>query len=393
MSGCPECPWCPAVGAFPLLTFCLSSEITYFGGSILQSYYRTRMSTEEPKLKKARTEEEQLSGLPSDWTKVFTLVEPRLKEQGFSSLKELIVTIFERGGFEMDKKASDAIPRMVAKIADGYNSTPYHNFGHATHVFLNSFVLLQGSSVIFTPLERAAMLFSALIHDLGHEGVPNMQLVKEDHPLASKYNKSSVAENFSIDEGLATIENEEYNIFGGFSEEEMIRFKELVRSIVLATDIGNQDRVKRIYSEIGTAVQSFKECQKSGVGHDENSVKLDSSVEANRVNLLCLIMKLADVGSSFQHVNTSKHWIHNFYSENVAANRNGRGPEVNAVLFLEDQEKFFHSYIKHLHSVVASTGMLPPPFIEAMDKNFHTLIGVWNSESAVMLSQWKEEKA
>ena len=68
-------------------------------------------------------------------------------------------------------------------------------------------------------------------------------------------------------------------------------------------------------------------------------------------------------------------------------------PEVNAVLFLEDQEKFFHSYIKHLHSVVASTGMLPPPFIEAMDKNFHTLIGVWNSESAVMLSQWKEEKA
>ena len=344
-----------------------------------------------PEKKKTRTEELLLGGLPSDWTQVFTFVKPRVQDDG--ALEELVVETFKRGGFEMGKEAMDALPRMVSKIGEGYYSPPYHNFGHATHVFMNSFVLLEASRVEFTPLERAAMLFSAIIHDLGHEGVPNTQLVKEDHPLAEKYNKLSVAENFSIDEGLAIIDNADCNIFRSFSGEEMVRFKDLVKSIVLATDIGNQARVKAIYSDVDEAVQSFAKSKEENENSDEKLVKLDSSVEANRINLLCLMMKLADVGSTFQHTNTSKHWIHNFYSENVAANKNGRGPEVNAKGFLDGQEKFFQSYIKHLHGVIASTGMLSPAFVSAMDMNFQTLVGVWDNESSLMLSVWNKESS
>lgn len=344
-------------------------------------YTPESMSDDGPVLKKHRHEEDS-----SLWREVFTQVKPRLEKDG--SLEELVVETFKKGGFKIGNV--DVLPRMVSKISAGYNSTPYHNFGHATHVFMNSFVLLEGSRVTFTPVERAAMLFSAIIHDLGHEGVPNAQLVKEDHPLAAKYSNLSVAENFSVDEGLSIIEEEEYNIFGEFSVGEMVRFKDLVKSIVLATDIGNQSRVKKIYSDIEEAVNVFSRSEKDGDDH-ENSVKLDSNDEGNRINLLCLMMKLSDVGSTFQHVNTSKHWIHNFYSENKAANNKGRGPEVDAQGFLDGQEKFFNSYIKHLHSVVASTGMLSPAFIAAMEDNFQTLVGVWGNESSAMLAAWNKE--
>ena len=346
-----------------------------------------KMSGDEPELKRRRSE--QIGGKAEDWTEVFTHVKPRLEAN--ESLEELVVQTFKKGGFKIGNL--DALPSMVSKISAGYNSTPYHNFGHATHVFMNSFVLLEGSRVKFTPVERAAMLFSAIIHDIGHEGVPNMQLVKEDHPLAAKYNNLSVAENFSIDEGLSIIEKEEYNIFGEFTVGEMVRFKDLVKTIVLATDIGNQGRVKKIYSDIDKAISVFSRDQKESDGDGESDVRLDSSDEGNRINLLCLMMKLADVGSTFQHINTSKHWIHNFYSENVTANKKGRGPKVDAQGFLDGQEKFFNSYIEHLHGVIASTGMLSSAFTAALKENFQNLVGVWGEESSIMLSAWKNEAA
>ena len=51
------------------------------------------------------------------------------------------------------------------------------------------------------PLTRFAVVFSALIHDLDHVGVPNTQLVKENSPVAALYSNKSVAEQNSVDIG------------------------------------------------------------------------------------------------------------------------------------------------------------------------------------------------
>ena len=51
------------------------------------------------------------------------------------------------------------------------------------------------------PLTQFACIFSALIHDAEHEGVPNAQLVKEESTLAAKYKNQSVAEQNSVDVG------------------------------------------------------------------------------------------------------------------------------------------------------------------------------------------------
>lgn len=48
------------------------------------------------------------------------------------------------------------------------------------------------------PLTQLAVVFSALIHDVDHTGVPNAQLVKEGAEIASIYKNKSVAEQNSI---------------------------------------------------------------------------------------------------------------------------------------------------------------------------------------------------
>ncbi len=42
------------------------------------------------------------------------------------------------------------------------------------------------------PLTQFAVVFSALIHDVDHQGVPNTQLVKENTSVANVYKNKSV---------------------------------------------------------------------------------------------------------------------------------------------------------------------------------------------------------
>lgn len=49
------------------------------------------------------------------------------------------------------------------------------------------------------PLTRFAIVLSALIHDADHPGVSNLQLIKEDSPMAHAYKNKSVAEQNSVD--------------------------------------------------------------------------------------------------------------------------------------------------------------------------------------------------
>ena len=49
------------------------------------------------------------------------------------------------------------------------------------------------------PLTLCAIVFSALIHDVDHRGVSNIQLAKEDAKMALHYQNKSIAEQNSLD--------------------------------------------------------------------------------------------------------------------------------------------------------------------------------------------------
>ena len=90
------------------------------------------------------------------------------------------------------------------------------------------------------PLTQFACAFSALIHDVDHEGVTNAQLVKEANPLAITYKNRSVAEQNSVDVAWHLLMEDKYKdlrqtIYS--TNDEMKRFRQLIVNSVMATDI------------------------------------------------------------------------------------------------------------------------------------------------------------
>ena len=93
------------------------------------------------------------------------------------------------------------------------------------------------------PLTQFAVVFSAVIHDADHPGVPNAQLVKEKTRNAQFY-KKSIAEQNSVDLVWALLMSNEYNDLRSCiysNEEELQRFRQLVVNTVLATDIVDKE--------------------------------------------------------------------------------------------------------------------------------------------------------
>lgn len=267
------------------------------------------------------------------------------------------------------------LDRLLVTIRSSYNVTPYHNFTHAVHVFMGAYSLLQNSCIKWTRIEKAALLFTAITHDLEHQGVSNVQLVKEKSPIAVHYSNQSVAENNSLDKALALLqhrdqsskdedkegdkEGDEYtmNIFDDFTIHEKSQFDVLCKDLILATDITNQVNIKDIYAKIGEAVSQFKANTTLGTGSnghapdkahdtahgtwiesdDHDIVKINASSESNRCLALCLLMKCADVGAPLQSIETASVWAERFYNENSAAHRDGRGDAIDHDGFVASQ--------------------------------------------------------
>lgn len=83
-------------------------------------------------------------------------------------------------------------------------------------------------------------MFSALIHDVDHRGVPNTDLINEDPDLADRYDGKSVAEQNSTDLAWTFLFQSQFSnlrraIFS--TRDELIRFRALVVNGVMATDL------------------------------------------------------------------------------------------------------------------------------------------------------------
>ena len=90
------------------------------------------------------------------------------------------------------------------------------------------------------PLTQLSIVLSALMHDIGHRGVPNGQLCQEDAALAAKYKSKSVAEQNSVDVGWNLLMTGDFEALRGCiytSEAEFKRFRQVIVNNIMATDI------------------------------------------------------------------------------------------------------------------------------------------------------------
>ena len=163
----------------------------------------------------------------------------------------------------------------TSQILDRYSHPPlfqsFHSFEHASHVtqavtkLLNRVVTPELADlddmcykrkevderlheytfgITSDPLTQFACIFSALIHDVDHLGVPNAALVSESNELAIKYKNKSVAEQNSVDLAWAMLEDPSYTDLRECiytNQEELNRFRSLVVNSVMATDISDKE--------------------------------------------------------------------------------------------------------------------------------------------------------
>lgn len=90
------------------------------------------------------------------------------------------------------------------------------------------------------PVTHLAIVFSAMVHDSDHRGVSNAQLMLEEPAMGEFYKGKSIAEQNSLDLSWDLLMSAEYSelrvcMFGNTAD--MLRFRQVMVNVVLATDI------------------------------------------------------------------------------------------------------------------------------------------------------------
>ena len=218
---------------------------------------------------------------------------------------------------ELDECVKKELEKFVLGISSMYRDNAFHSFEHASHVTMSVSKLLarivepsgleknqsdghNSASVLHhytfgitsDPLTQFACVFSALIHDVDHPGVPNNVLISESSPLAAYYDNKSVAEQNSIDLGFNLLYAPDFeNLRRALmpTHEEQRRFRQLVVQVVLATDIMDKE-LKKARNE---------RWQKAFA---EKSVS-DSETDRNRKATIVIehLIQASDVAHTMQH--------------------------------------------------------------------------------------------
>lgn len=307
---------------------------------------------------------------------------------------------------------------LVDFIRKRYNQNYYHCFRHAAHVVLNTshFLLNIQPQVAhyFTRIEKFAMVYAALIHDVEHLGVTNHELVVKKHPLAILYNDQSVAEMNSLAVGLDVLNQPKTKLLKNWNEEEFRKFRHFVIDLVLATDIADPFK-KRI------ATIRFQE---SFVNNDNvpsaNAIVTAPSAENNpfpvtsgtphsshhhhrphvfdiinencRLAFLLITLRAADISATMQSVATWRIWAKNYFDENRYAALTNTGPNMEINSYYKSQIGYMDGHVKVLIEKLKSANIINETFTNILLLNVVANIETWRENGMQMYQDWSESE-
>jgi hypothetical protein len=186
------------------------------------------------------------------------------------------------------------------------------------------------------PMASFAILFSALIHDVDHPGVSNVQLAKEEPSMGELYRNKSVAEQNSLDIAWDLLMSQQFNklrkfIFG--TQEEMLRFRQLIVNVVLATDIFDK--------ELG---QLRRDRWEQAFNGDVDLT--DETISNMRATIVIEhIIQASDVSHTMQHWHVYQKWNRKLFEEMYQAWKDGRMGSNPSEFWYQGELGFFDNYI------------------------------------------------
>ncbi|XP_073673703.1 cGMP-dependent 3',5'-cyclic phosphodiesterase isoform X2 [Garra rufa] len=211
-----------------------------------------------------------------------------------------ILSMFEDMGFTNTYKIDlHTLARFCLMVKKGYRDPPYHNWMHAFSVSHFCYLLyknLQLSNYL-QDIEILALFVSCMCHDLDHRGTNNSFQVDSQSVLAALYSsEGSVMERHHFAQAIAILNTQGCNIFEKFSRKDYQRMLDLMRDIILATDLAHHLRI-------------FKDLQKmADVGYNPKN-------RTHRSLLLCLLMTSCDLSDQTKGWKTTRKIAELIYKE------------------------------------------------------------------------------
>lgn len=196
------------------------------------------------------------------------------------------------------------------------------------------------------PLTSLAVTFSAMIHDVDHRGVSNMQLMVEEPKMAEMYHNKSIAEQNSLDLAWNVLMQDRFaelrrTLFG--DEATLLRFRQLIVNVVLATDIFDK--------ELNDLRKSRWE--KAFTASGEQAI--DSDLRATIV--IEHIIQASDVSHTMQHWHIYQKWNKQLFTELYLAWKAGRMGKDPSTFWYKGEMGFFDNYIIPLANKLKECGV------------------------------------
>jgi hypothetical protein len=142
-------------------------------------------------------------------------------------------------------------------------------------------------------ITQFAVVLSALIHDVDHQGIANGILMEKNPTLGAKYKNKSVAEQNSVDLAWELLLQDEYTVLRECiftNVPELIRFRQLIVNSVIATDIFDKEQ---------GAIRKNRWAK----AFEENNGKAETAEDVNRKATIVIehLIQASDVAHTMQH--------------------------------------------------------------------------------------------
>lgn len=258
---------------------------------------------------------------------------------------------------ELGPTVQSQLRDFVTTIASMHGDHLFHNFVHGSHVAqaVNKLLFrVQNTDKINTllshPLIQFTCLFSALIHNVDHAGVPNAQLVKEENDMARHYRNQSVSEQNAINIAWDLLMEPRYGELRGCiftNHDELSQFRKLLVNGVITTDIMSNQlsswRVQRWEQVFDTPTGQIDESQES--------IQRAATVVVEHLLLA------SHVSHTMQHFIVFKKWNELLFKEMRQAYLAGRADEDPALSWYKRELGFFDDSVIPLAKRLKACGV------------------------------------
>eukprot|EP00960_Hanusia_phi_P014847 439569-Hanusia_phi.AAC.3 len=201
-----------------------------------------------------------------------------------------------------------------------------------------------------TVLKRHITLLAGPAHDIGHPGVNNAFLIKQKHPIADKYNNTSVLETHHATLALDLMKEQDKDVLSFLSAERKEYLRQYLKDLVLHTDLS-------LHNKIIDRLEKAK-------AHTKN---MDLSDPEDRKFTLQTLLHAADLSNPCKPWNIHVQWTHAILAEFFSQGDLERQMGLEVIPMLDRnvscgrtaQKNFFIGFVRPLFHLCADAIRMP----------------------------------